>query len=298
VRLVSYSNGDDGWHAGALLDGDVVAPLDRISELAGLSPADRAATRSVRGAVGLGQAAREAMLGVDLAESAIDAIPMTSLRLGPPVIDPQKILCIGLNYRDHAAEMDMPLPTTPIVFAKFANSLVGPQDEIVLPPDDQMVDYEAELAVVIGRPAHGVSPEDALGHVAGIMAFNDVSARDLQMATSQWTIGKAIDTFAPCGPALVTLDEIADVQDLPVHARINDKTMQSGTTADMVFSVAEIVAHLSRVMTLVPGDIIATGTPAGVGMGRTPPVYLAAGDTVEVELGAVGVLRNRVVSAT
>jgi 2-keto-4-pentenoate hydratase/2-oxohepta-3-ene-1,7-dioic acid hydratase in catechol pathway len=118
------------------------------------------------------------------------------------------------------------------------------------------------------------------------------------MATSQWTMGKAIDTFAPCGPALVTLDEIADVQDLAVRARINDETMQSGTTADMVFSVAEIVAHLSRVMTLVPGDIIATGTPAGVGMGRTPPVYLAAGDTVEVELGAVGILRNRVVSAT
>lgn len=127
-------------------------------------------------------------------------------------------------------------------------------------------------------------PEDALDHVAGIMAFNDVSARDLQMATSQWTIGKAIDTFAPCGPALVSLDEIDDVQDLAVQARINDTTMQSGTTADLVFSVVEILAHLSRVMTLVPGDIIATGKPAGVGMGRTPPVYLAAGDTVEVEL--------------
>jgi 2-keto-4-pentenoate hydratase/2-oxohepta-3-ene-1,7-dioic acid hydratase in catechol pathway len=298
VRLVSYSNGADGWQAGALLDGALVAPLQRIAELAGLSPADRTATRSVRGALALGQAAREAMLGVDRSESAQDAIPLTSVRLGPPVIDPQKILCIGLNYRDHAAESGMELPTTPIVFAKFANSLVGPHDEIVLPPDDQMVDYEAELAVVIGPPARGVSPEDALGHVAGIMAFNDVSARDLQMATSQWTMGKAIDTFAPCGPALVTLDEIADVQDLAVQARINDETMQSGTTADMVFSVAEILAHLSRVMTLVPGDIIATGTPAGVGMGRTPPVYLAAGDTVEVELGAVGVLRNRVVSAT
>ena len=298
MRLVSYSNGADGWHAGALLDGDMVAPLDRIAELAGLSAADRAATRSVRGALALSQAAREKLLGVDRAESARDAIPATSVRLGPPVIDPQKILCIGLNYRDHAAEMDIELPTTPIVFAKFANSLVGPHDEIVLPPDDQMVDYEAELAVVIGRPARGVRPEDALDHVAGIMAFNDVSARDLQMATSQWTIGKAIDTFAPCGPALVTLDEIADVQDLAVQARINDETMQSGTTADMVFSVAEILSYLSRVMTLVPGDIIATGTPAGVGMGRTPPVYLAAGDTVEVELGAVGVLRNRVVSAT
>jgi 2-keto-4-pentenoate hydratase/2-oxohepta-3-ene-1,7-dioic acid hydratase in catechol pathway len=143
-----------------------------------------------------------------------------------------------------------------------------------------------------------VSPASALEHVAGVMAFNDVSARDLQMATSQWTLGKAIDTFAPCGPSLVTLDEIADVQDLTVRARINDETMQSGTTADMVFTVAEIIAHLSRAMTLVPGDIIATGTPAGVGMGRTPPVYLAAGDTVEIEVGGIGVLRNRVVTST
>jgi hypothetical protein len=149
------------------------------------------------------------------------------------------------------------------------------------------------LAGITGGPLQ--CAERGLGALAVALLTDGT---DLQMATSQWTMGKAIDTFAPCGPALVTLDEIADVQDLAVRARINDETMQSGTTADMVFSVAEIVAHLSRVMTLVPGDIIATGTPAGVGMGRTPPVYLAAGDTVEVELGAVGILRNRVVSAT
>jgi 2-keto-4-pentenoate hydratase/2-oxohepta-3-ene-1,7-dioic acid hydratase in catechol pathway len=184
----------------------------------------------------------------------------------------------------------------PIVFAKFRNSLAGPADPIVLPEVSEAVDYEAELAVVIGRHCRAVQADDALDYVAGAMAFNDVSARDLQMQTGQWTMGKAVDTFAPCGPALVLMDEIDDLQDLRVEARVNGKTVQSGSTASMIFSVAQIIEFISRVMTLEPGDIIATGTPAGVGISRTPPLLLSPEDVVEVEIEGLGLLANPVVA--
>ena len=190
----------------------------------------------------------------------------------------------------------MPAPPVPIVFAKFRNSLAGPADPIVLPEASEAVDYEAELAVVIGRRCRGVDVDDALDHVAGAMAFNDVSARDLQMQTGQWTMGKAIDTFAPCGPALVFMDEIDDLQALEVETRVNGETVQSGTTASMIFPVAELIAFISRVMTLEPGDIIATGTPAGVGMARTPQLFIAPDDLVEVEIENLGLLANPVVA--
>ena len=297
MRLVTYRTDDGEWQAGSLIAGDRIAPLSRLAP-ARLAQGSRSAASTVRGVIGLDRDDLDGVSSLDPRDAQVGGVPRSSARIGPPVTDPQKILCIGLNYRDHAAEAGMDLPTTPIVFAKFANSLIGPADEIVLPADSSQVDYEGELAVVIGRTARHVAADEALKHVAGVMAFNDVSARDLQMATSQWTMGKAIDTFAPCGPALVTLDEIEDIQDLSVTTRVNGETVQSGTTADMVFSVAEIIARLSRVMTLVPGDIIATGTPAGVGMGRTPPLYMRAGDVVEVEIGGIGALRNPVVAAT
>jgi 2-keto-4-pentenoate hydratase/2-oxohepta-3-ene-1,7-dioic acid hydratase in catechol pathway len=227
-----------------------------------------------------------------ITELESSAVPIGELRLGPPIPDPDKILCMGLNYRDHAEETGLPLPTVPLFFAKFRNSLIGPHDAIVLPAASDQVDYEAELAVVIGRRCRDVPVEQALSSVAGAMAFNDVSARDLQFEVSQWTTGKAIDTFAPCGPALVTLDQLPDLQALGIRARVNGQTLQDANTSLMVFGVAESVAFLSRVMTLEPGDIIATGTPAGVGMGRDPQVWLRDGDVVEIEIDEIGTLRN------
>jgi 2-keto-4-pentenoate hydratase/2-oxohepta-3-ene-1,7-dioic acid hydratase in catechol pathway len=224
------------------------------------------------------------------------AFDLDAVRLLAPIQDPDKILCIGLNYRDHAEETGMAPPVAPVVFAKFRNSLAGPTDPIVLPDASEAVDYEAELAVVIGRRCRNVDAADALECVAGAMAFNDVSARDLQMQTSQWTMGKAIDTFAPCGPALVFMDEIDELQSLRVETRINGETVQSGTTASMIFTVAEIIAFISSVMTLEPGDMIATGTPAGVGFSRKPPLLIAPDDVIEVEIETVGLLANPVVA--
>ncbi len=229
-------------------------------------------------------------------EHADEAIGLEDVRLRAPIQDPDKILCIGLNYRDHAEETGMTAPPAPVVFAKFRNSLAGPTDPIVLPEASEAVDYEAELAVVIGRRCRNVDAADALPFVAGAMAFNDVSARDLQMQTSQWTMGKAIDTFAPCGPALVFMDEIEDLQALGVETRLNGEMVQSGTTASMIFTVAEIIAFISSVMTLEPGGIIATGTPAGVGFSREPPLLVAPDDLIEVEIESVGRLANPVVA--
>jgi 2-keto-4-pentenoate hydratase/2-oxohepta-3-ene-1,7-dioic acid hydratase in catechol pathway len=210
------------------------------------------------------------------------------------VPDPQKIICLGLNYRDHAAESGLQPPAAPMFFAKFPNSLAGPHADIVPPATTEKVDYEAELAVVIGRRGRNIAEAHALAHVAGAMAFNDVSARDLQLANNLWTGGKAVDTFAPCGPALVSLEEIGDLQDLGVRTRVNGEVLQDGSTASMIFGVAATIAFLSQIMTLEPGDIVATGTPAGVGQSRTPPRFLQAEDVVEVEIDGLGTLRNRV----
>jgi len=291
MRLVSYE-ADGRWRSG-LLRGDAVIDTEAAARQA------RAGTdrdwSSNRAVIQSTAEQRAALLeAAEVLESS--ALPLADVRLGPPIADPEKILCMGLNYRDHAAENDMPLPEVPLFFAKFRNSLIGPADEIVLPDASAQIDYEAELAVVIGRRCRDVSVADALDHVAGAMALNDVSARDLQMQASQWTMGKAIDTFAPCGPALVLMDELADLQTLGIRARVNGETLQDANTSLMVFGVAEAVAFLTRVMTLEPGDIIATGTPAGVGMARKPPVWLRDGDVVEIEIDGVGTLRNPVVS--
>jgi 2-keto-4-pentenoate hydratase/2-oxohepta-3-ene-1,7-dioic acid hydratase in catechol pathway len=221
-------------------------------------------------------------------------VPLGSVRLLAPVPRPTKVICIGLNYRDHAEEAGLPLPEVPILFPKFANSVIGPGAPIVLPPETAEPDYEAELGVVIGRTARRVEEADALSYVAGYTCMNDVSARDLQNRTSQWMLGKAIDTFLPCGPWLVTADELPDPQALAIGLRLNGRELQSSSTAQMVFGVAELVASISRTMTLEPGDLIATGTPPGVGFARTPPVWLADGDVVEVEIEGIGTLTNPV----
>jgi 2-keto-4-pentenoate hydratase/2-oxohepta-3-ene-1,7-dioic acid hydratase in catechol pathway len=227
------------------------------------------------------------------AQDVEERIPLADATLCAPVPDAHKIICLGLNYRDHAEETGQEIPAAPMWFAKFANSLTGTGQPVVLPgAHAEYVDYEAELALVIGRAARNVSTEDALSYVAGAMPFNDVSARDLQLQNPLWTSGKAIDTFAPCGPALVTLDEVGDLGRLELRTRINGEVLQQGTTANLIFGPAELVAWLSRTITLLPGDIIATGTPAGVG--ATQGRFLRDGDTVEVEIDGLGALVNPV----
>jgi 2-keto-4-pentenoate hydratase/2-oxohepta-3-ene-1,7-dioic acid hydratase in catechol pathway len=228
--------------------------------------------------------------------TAPDGEPRSLAEVVPraPVPRPGKIVCIGLNYRDHAEEAGLEIPEVPILFPKFANSVIGPGDPIVIPPETTRADYEAELGVVIGRTAHRVTETDALAHVGGYTCMNDVSARELQNRTSQWMLGKAIDTFLPCGPVLVTPEEIPDPQALAIRCEVNGRELQSSNTAQMVFGVAELIAFISRTMTLEPGDLIATGTPPGVGFARKPPVYLNDGDEVTVEIERIGRLTNPV----
>ncbi|MGE5620020.1 MAG: fumarylacetoacetate hydrolase family protein [Sphingomonadaceae bacterium] len=221
--------------------------------------------------------------------------PVKEVALLAPVPRPGKLLCIGLNYRDHAAEVDMALPERPVLFSKFPSCVVAPGAPIVLPEISDQVDYEAELAVVIGKEAKGVSEEDAMEYVAGYTVMNDVSARDVQLGDGQWVRGKSFDTFAPMGPALVTRDEVADPHNLAISLRLNGETMQDSNTSNLVFNIPRLISFLSQAITLEPGDVIATGTPAGVGMSRKPPVYLKDGDHVMVEIQGIGVLENPVV---
>ena len=212
---------------------------------------------------------------------------------GLPIPRPGKIVCVGLNYRDHADESAMELPSAPLLFAKWPNGLVGPGEPIVLPHQTSEVDYEAELGVVIGKPARRVSAESALEHVAGYVCANDVSARDVQFADGQWTRGKSFDTFCPVGP-MVPAAEIADPQNLRIRCLVNGEALQDGSTADMIFGVAELIAYISDGIELEEGDLVLTGTPPGVGFVRTPPIFLADGDEVTVEIEGVGSLTNPV----
>ena len=212
-----------------------------------------------------------------------------------PIERPGKIVCVGLNYRDHAEEQGTELPQAPLLFAKWQNTLIGPGDAIVIPPLVTKCDYEAELGVVIGATVRDVSAEDALEAVAGYVCVNDVSARDLQFADGQWTRGKSPDTFCPVGP-LVSRDEVSDPQALAIRAILNGETMQDSTTANMVFGVAEIIEYVTRVITLEPGDLIATGTPAGVGAFRKPPVWMRPGDEITIEIEGLGSLTNPVIA--
>jgi acylpyruvate hydrolase len=221
--------------------------------------------------------------------------PIDRVEVGPPVPDPDKIICLGLNYADHATELQMGVERVPTLFAKFRNALTGPSSPIVLPPVSKQVDYEGELAVIVGRRCKEVSESEALACIAGYTIMNDVSARDLQMQTSQWTAGKTPDTFAPMGPGIVPVSRIPDPQNLRIVTRVNGITLQEGNTRDMIFPIARTVAFLSSLMTLEPGDIVSTGTPSGVGFKRQPPVFLRSGDVVEVEIERIGMIRNPVV---
>ena len=222
----------------------------------------------------------------------------TGERLGPPVARPSKIVCIGLNFRDHAAESGMPLPTEPVIFFKSTTALAGPNDDVVIPKGGAKLDWEVELSLVIGRRASYVPVERALEHVAGYVLHNDYSERGFQLERGgQWVKGKSADSFAPMGPFLATCDEIADPQRLDMWLSINGTRAQASTTANMIFDIPTLVSYVSGFMTLLPGDVISTGTPAGVGLGMKPePRYLRAGDIVELGITGLGTQRQRVVA--
>jgi len=220
--------------------------------------------------------------------------PVSAVKLNPPIVAPGKILAVGLNYAAHAAEQNAKQPEVPLIFSKCVTALIGPRDEIHLPRISEMIDYEAELAVVIGKRARSVSAADAIDYVAGYTIMNDVTARDLQSRERQWIRAKGLDTFAPCGPWLVTTDEINDPHALDVELRVNGEVRQHSNTDDLIFKVPQLIEFISQDLTLNPGDIISTGTPSGVGVFMNPPVYLKDGDVIDVAIERIGTLRNSV----
>lgn len=230
--------------------------------------------------------------------SGMHAISATDVTIHAPIDNPEKIICIGLNYADHAAESGMPIPDEPIVFSKYASSIVGPDENIVAPSASSQVDYEVELVVVIGKRGRNISEDDALDHVAGYMVGHDVSARDYQLEKpgAQWMMGKTFDTFAPIGPDLVTTDDVPDPHNLGIRCILNGETVQDSNTSQLIFGVPKLIAYLAHVFTLTPGDLIFTGTPPGVGMGREPQLWLKQGDQVICEIDGLGRLENPVIS--
>ena len=279
MRLVTYDS-KRGPRAGVLRDGRVVDAWDVLEP--------GTAESSVRELLAHGALDRLAE------ELGGDGLPLEDVSLDVPVPDPEKIICIGLNYRSHAAEAGLEPPTAPTFFAKFRNALVPSGAEVAFPAASAKVDYEAEVAFVIGRRCSAVSEQDAPNYVAGYTLLNDLSARDLQFATPQWMPGKVFDGSAPCGPALVTVDEAIAEGPIEIALTLNGETMQSASTDDLVFSVAALTSHLSRLMTLEPGDIVSTGTPSGVGSVRQPRVWLEDRDEVVVSSPTLGELRTTI----
>jgi 2-keto-4-pentenoate hydratase/2-oxohepta-3-ene-1,7-dioic acid hydratase in catechol pathway len=279
MRLVTYRT-ERGDRAGVVRDGAVIDAADLLED----------APASVRGLLGAGALDAVAAAAAD----AGGGVPLAEVELLPPVPNPQKIVCIGLNYADHAEEAGIEAPPVPTFFAKFANALVPDGATVAIPEATKRLDYEAEVAFVIGRPAREVDAAEALDHVAGYTLLNDLSARDLQFQTPQWIPGKVFDGSAPCGPALVTADEAGDPAAIGIALDLNGERMQESSTEHLIFGVADLVAHLSRLMTLVPGDIVSTGTPAGVGSTRDPRVWLKPGDELVVSSPQLGELRTAI----
>ncbi len=217
----------------------------------------------------------------------------SEVRLGVPLVRPSKIVCVGLNYAKHAAESGMEVPQEPVLFFKATSALVGPNDDIIIPKESEKTDWEVELAIVIGAKASYVEETNALDHVAGYVLHNDVSERAFQLERSgQWVKGKSCDSFAPVGPFIATKDEISDPNNLDLWLKLNGEMMQNSNTSDFIFNIQQVVSHISQFMTLLPGDIISTGTPFGVGLGLTPPKYLKAGDVVELGIEGLGVSKQ------
>lgn len=269
MRLVTFRHGGSGATAG-VLEGDRVVSL---------------ATDMLRlifsGAVPL---------------AAGESFHLSNVKLLAPIPRPPKFICVGLNYRDHAIESNMAMPTVPTIFSKFSSSVIGPGEHIVLPKVSTQPDYEAEFAVVIGPGGRHISAARAMDHVYGYTIVNDVSARDLQLATTQWLMGKTCDTFAPMGPWIVTKDEIPDPHSLDISLEIGGEILQHSNTRELIFKIPDLIEFISSVVTLEPGDIISTGTPSGVGFARKPPRYLKDGDECVIKVQGIGELRNPVVT--
>jgi 2-keto-4-pentenoate hydratase/2-oxohepta-3-ene-1,7-dioic acid hydratase in catechol pathway len=277
MHLVTYNDGEV-TRVGILGD-DIVASLP--------AGAPRTMLELIQAGPGVWQSVAQ------VPEQETGGVPLSSVRLLPPISNPSKVMAIGLNYMDHCREQHVDPPKEPLIFAKFPTAIIGPGDAIVWNPDlTSQVDYEVELGVVIGRRAKSVEQSEALDYVFGYTVLNDVSARDLQFGDKQWVRGKSLDTFCPIGPAIVTSDEIPNPQALALRCMVNGVALQDSTTAEMIFGVAELVSFISRFITLEPGDVIATGTPYGVGVFRDPQIFLKDGDVVVAEIERIGRLEN------
>jgi 2-keto-4-pentenoate hydratase/2-oxohepta-3-ene-1,7-dioic acid hydratase in catechol pathway len=279
MRVVTFSTPDGKDRAGALA-GDFVADLSsRFDSILAL----------IRG----GEEALRAAAEIAATNSGI---PVSQVKLMAPLQSPPRIFCVGLNYRDHAVESRMELPKVPTIFLKLSSAVIGPGAAIELPSISTQTDYEAEFACVIGKGGTGISRDDWRAHVFGYTILNDVSARDVQLATTQWTLGKSFNTFAPLGPSIVTKDEIADPHALDVKLAIDGEVLQHSNTRELIFKLPDLIAYISSITSLLPGDIISTGTPAGVGLGRSPKRWLRAGETITIEVAGLGKLVNPVVA--
>jgi len=294
VRIARFAHhGVESY--GFLKGDDKIIDLPRLSSLG-----ERSVPSSIDGLISLGSTARTLLeeLLSKLSDNQEEQIVLKKddVALKAPVIAPQKIVCLGLNYRDHAEEGGAAEPDEPIIFMKPRTAIVGPEEPVVRPGFVTELDYEVELAIIIGRKGKNIPVSDAKDYIFGYTVFNDISARDIQFKDGQWTRGKSFDTFAPTGPCLTTAEQVGDPNDLRLTTRVNGETRQDSSTRLMIFNVYDIVHHLSRVMTLEPCDIIATGTPAGVAAFMKPePKFLQPGDTVEVEIEKIGTLRNKIV---
>ena len=315
MRLVQFSTSDAPPRVGAL-DRDSVIDV-QLALAAALDDGGPASRPSMAGEripptmellLDAGEAGIEAVTeALEFARSAHGqstrervAHKLADVKLRAPLTRPGKIICIGANYMDHIKEASLQTPTEPVFFAKYRNAITGPTDPILLPAVSEQVDWEAELVVVIGRAGRDIAAADAMSHVVGYTIGNDVSARDWQMRKPfrQWMMGKTFDTFLPLGPALVTVDEVSDPQDIRITLRLNDAVMQNETTANMVFPIAELLSFVSRIVSLEPGDIMLTGSPAGVGFAQTPPRYLRHGDVLETSIEKLGSMTNPVKRAS
>jgi 2-keto-4-pentenoate hydratase/2-oxohepta-3-ene-1,7-dioic acid hydratase in catechol pathway len=283
MKLVTFRRPDGRPEPGAVVEQNVIA-------LAGAGIPDIIAVLA---------GGRQVMAQVEnwiYQPSAESVLPLASVTLMAPVPRPPKLICVGLNYRDHAIESKMEIPKVPTIFSKFSSAVIGPGEPVVLPGNSTRPDYEAEFAFVIGQGGRHIPPGHWREHVFGYTLINDVSARDFQMATTQWLMGKTFDTFAPMGPWLVTAGEIADPHALDISLEIGGEVLQKSNTRELIFKIPDLIAYLSSVVTLEPGDVVSTGTPAGVGFARTPPRYLKAGDEMIVRVEGIGELRNPVVA--
>ena len=279
MRLVTFAAADGKERAGALA-GDSVFDL----------------SSHFGSALALIHAGEESLHAMEAIISSRAPIPAAQVKLLAPLPNPPRIFCVGLNYRDHAVESKMEIPRVPTIFLKLPSALIGPGEPIELPAISSQPDYEAEFACVIGKGGRGISPDNWRAHVFGYTIMNDVSARDIQLATTQWTLGKSFNTFAPLGPSIVTKDEISDPHALDVKLSIDGEMLQHSNTRELIFKLPDLIAYISSIAPLQPGDIISTGTPAGVGLGRSPQRWLRAGETITIEITGLGTLVNPVVT--